>query len=326
MAREFSRARIGLFVVISVIMMISIVIWLGSQHVFTESDYYITSFAGSVSGLEVSAAVKFRGVTVGKVSDIRIDPQDSSQIEVMMEIRPGTPVKKDMVAEMRMTGITGIKYVELTGGAKETELLRPGTAIHPALIPSQATLLEKVDEQFNQLYAQLTAMIQNLERLTNEDSRNRFAETLDGISRLSQSLANTLIELQPGLGQIQEIGTETENLVISTREEIQGIGDIARKGLTDATAMMNQSALPESFSNIQQSTENLRLFTEKLNRTLDAMDLVSVSQDMRSFMKTTQETIQELDYLIKDLRRNPSSIMFSKPKPDRDVSGQPDRR
>jgi phospholipid/cholesterol/gamma-HCH transport system substrate-binding protein len=317
MAREFSRARIGLFVLLSAVALIGGVIWLGSQQILAQWDRYVTYYQGSVSGLEIGASVKFRGVSVGRVADILIDPQDSSQVLIKMDLRPGTPVKKDMYAELRMTGITGIKYVELTGGDKDAELLPPGTEKNPAVIPCRQTLFEKVDEQFEELYTRLSGVIENLRALTDEDSREQFRATLEGFSELSQSLARTLEALQPGISRMEPLGQETRNLIVATREEIQNLGAVARSSLEEVSGVVSDSPLPQTLERLDGVSRNLEQFTERLNRQLDGVNVPALAGELRGAIGDIRHAAQSLDQLINRLEQNPSALVFGQPRAER---------
>ncbi len=70
-------------------------------------------FEGTVSGLERGSAVRYLGVGVGRVVEMRIDPRDSSRVMVIVDIDSTTPVSKKTVAELSLQGVTGLLYVDL---------------------------------------------------------------------------------------------------------------------------------------------------------------------------------------------------------------------
>ncbi|MBI2565829.1 MAG: MCE family protein [Candidatus Schekmanbacteria bacterium] len=317
MAREVSRARIGLFVIVAVALLFGGMVWLGSQQLFAQYDHYVTYYQGSVSGLEISAAVKYRGVTVGRVADIRIDPRDSTRVEIALDLRKGTPVKTDVVAEIRMTGITGIKYAELAGGGKNAKILTPGTVEAPAEIPSRTTLLEKVDERFEMLYAELTAVIQNLRELTGPESRERLTDTLGGISTLAKSLAGAIDQVQPGLSKVSGIGQDMEMLIATTQSEIQGLGGSAKTGIAAVTGVVTESPLPQTLKNLDKASQELLTLMDGLNRQVGQLNLIALSADMRRTLVDVSSAAKGIEQLAADLRRNPSSLIFSVAPADR---------
>ena len=83
-----------------------------------EVDPYQIAFAGSVTGLQQGSQVRYRGVPVGRVADIRIDPQRVEWVLVTIEVERGTPIRQDTVASLEMQGVTGIAFVQLQGGTQ----------------------------------------------------------------------------------------------------------------------------------------------------------------------------------------------------------------
>lgn len=83
--------------------------------------------------------MKYQGVEVGKVREIIINPKNLNSILVTVSLRKDFPAKTNMVARLQYSGITGIKYVELSGGTNEAKRIklnstiprRPGSAKGP---------------------------------------------------------------------------------------------------------------------------------------------------------------------------------------------------
>jgi len=73
-------------------------------------------FTGDVTGLGVGSAVRYRGVPVGTVRDIRLDPTNVEQVQVLMDVSADAPIKEDTIAQLALQGITGVAFIQLTGG------------------------------------------------------------------------------------------------------------------------------------------------------------------------------------------------------------------
>ena len=99
-------------------------VWLVKADIDREGDLYQIAFAGSVTGLQQGSQVRYRGVPVGRVADIRIDPEHVESVLVTVEIERGTPIRQDTVASLEMQGITGIAFVQLRGGTQDEPAAR----------------------------------------------------------------------------------------------------------------------------------------------------------------------------------------------------------
>ena len=88
-------------------------------------DPYQTVVVESVAGLSIDAPVKYLGVDVGKVIQIGIDPQNPTHVRLRFQIERGTPIKQDTEAVLKTQGLTGIGFIELSGGSADSPPLTP---------------------------------------------------------------------------------------------------------------------------------------------------------------------------------------------------------
>jgi len=113
-------ALVGAFVLVLGAVLIAGVLWLASGGAFQKKyDLYLAIEDESVAGLNLDAPVKYSGVDVGKVREIHLDPANPVRVILLFAIERGTPIKEDTVAVLKIQGLTGIAYVELSGGARD---------------------------------------------------------------------------------------------------------------------------------------------------------------------------------------------------------------
>ena len=169
----------GLFIIVFAIAAAILALWLGSPGHHDDVIYRI-HFADSVSGLTEGDAVAFRGVDVGTVKSMRIDPDNSRLVLVEVRLFKETPVKTDTKASLKMKGITGVVKIELNGGdpAAQTLLAVTPKGSIPE-IPSeksglQAVLdaLPKLVEKFSSIEDQVKKVVKNVGGLTDKVSDN----------------------------------------------------------------------------------------------------------------------------------------------------------
>jgi phospholipid/cholesterol/gamma-HCH transport system substrate-binding protein len=114
---------VGSSVLAALATIIIFVFWLGSRQLSDRDEVYHTYFTGSVAGLAGGSPVRYRGVPVGTVGGIEIDPQNIERIRVTLKLRANTPVRSDTVASLETTGITGASYIELSGATQASPAL-----------------------------------------------------------------------------------------------------------------------------------------------------------------------------------------------------------
>jgi phospholipid/cholesterol/gamma-HCH transport system substrate-binding protein len=148
----------GLFIIGFSLAAAFFAVWLGSTGRHDDVLYRI-HFPDSVSGLTAGDAVKFRGVDVGTVKTMIIDPDNARLVRVEVRLRKATPVKTDTRASLTMKGITGVVFIELNGGDPAAQSL---LAVTPegkiAEIPSEKTGLKAMLDELPKVIGKFTAI------------------------------------------------------------------------------------------------------------------------------------------------------------------------
>ena len=148
----------GLFIIVFSVAAAIFAVWLGSPGRHDDVLYRI-HFPDSVSGLAVGDPVKYRGVDVGTVKTMIIDPDNSRLVLVEVRLRKETPVKTDTRASLALKGITGVVFVELNGGNPAAQTL---LAVTPPdkipEIPSEKTGLKAMLDDLPKVVAKFAAI------------------------------------------------------------------------------------------------------------------------------------------------------------------------
>ena len=146
MEERVNLVAVGVFVVVLMVTAIASVLYLsGGMYSRKSYDTYLTYMTESVSGLNLNAPVRYRGVQVGRVRAIALAPDNVELVQVTLQIERGTPVKEDTVAMLETQGLTGISYVDLTAGRRDSAPLqaRPGEEF--PVIRSGASLISRLE-------------------------------------------------------------------------------------------------------------------------------------------------------------------------------------
>src|ERR1700758_1271764 len=113
MERSANYAAVGAFVLLVTLIGALFVYWYSDTREHRNYSRYEVYFDGTVSGLERGASVRYLGVGVGRVLDIRIDPRYSSRVMVIVDIDASAPISDMTVAELSLQGVTGLLYIDL---------------------------------------------------------------------------------------------------------------------------------------------------------------------------------------------------------------------
>ena len=220
-------------------------------------DPYQAVIQESVAGLDVDAPVKYLGVDVGKVSRITIDPQNSQQVRLDFLIARGTPIKRDSQAVLKTQGLTGIAYVELSGGSAGSPPLLAGADGVAPMIPFKLSLSARLENVLTQVLGNVSRVSDNLNALIDADNRAALKSTLADVAALARTLASQRAAMSAGLGDAARAARLTADAgaqfkptldrIASSAQAVEQMADVARA----ASARAGQAA-DAAASGVQQ--------------------------------------------------------------------------
>lgn len=185
-------ALVGFFVTVLSAVGLIIALWLSVGINKKPQTNYAIYMNESVSGLSLSAPVKYNGVEVGAVKKIALLPADPNQVLVVIAIDEDTPISTATHATLNMQGVTGITYVELSGGdpAAPPLTIQPGQK-YP-VIASTPSLIFRMHEAIDKLSENLQKMTGSIGQVFNEKNGQLMQNTLENINAASRRLNNAV--------------------------------------------------------------------------------------------------------------------------------------
>jgi phospholipid/cholesterol/gamma-HCH transport system substrate-binding protein len=308
MESRVNFAVVGTFVLVLGAALIGGVLWLSSSKHFGRSyDTYLTNMTESVAGLNLNSPVKYRGVDVGYVREIALNPTNVEEVQLTLEIQRGTPVKEDTIAVLQTQGLTGIAYVELTGGRNDSPILRASPGELP-VIKSGPSLLTRLDTAVDRALGSLTRASDSLNALLDEDNRRAIKRTLADLEVLSRTLAARSASIDAGLAD-------------------------AARTMKNTAAFTGE--LPHLVQRIERSAEAFDRMTTAVagagtsaTRTID-----NTGTDIQRFASDTLPEVRQLVVELRDLastlrrvgsdiERDPSVLLRGRPPPARRGPGE----
>lgn len=300
METKVNYTIVGIFVLVLGVIFIAGILWLSSGKFSRQkTDTYLAYMRESVSGLNLNAAVKFRGVQVGQVTEIVLDPQNSEQVKLVLKVAHDTPIKEDTEAVLKTQGLTGIAYVELMGGSQNSPLLKKKKSDEHPIIKTKPSLTARLDTALSEVVGKLNLAADNINSVLDEQNRKAFKDTLRDISHVSKMLASRAETMDRG---IRDAAITMEN---SARISSELVPMIER---------VNQAA-----TSVKNAADRISETGTNATRVLNG-----IGNDVSYF---TNQTQPELENLITDLRQlsvsirrtseqlehNPSMLLFGKP-------------
>ena len=264
-------------------------------------DRYQAVIQESVAGLNLDAPVKYLGVDVGKVTRIGIDPQNSEQVRLEFLIERGTPIKEDSVAVLKTQGLTGIAYIELSGGSADAPPLVMGADGVPPTIPFKPSLAARLENVLTNVLGNIDRVSDNLNAVFDNDNRIALKSMLADTAALAHALASKQRALTAGIDDAartarltaqagRQLGPTLDRIAASALA-VERMADVANRASARAGRAADAAA-----SGVQQlGGETL----PELTRLMAELNQLSAS----------------LRHLSEQTTANPSSLLVGHPAP-----------
>ncbi|MFA5183539.1 MAG: MlaD family protein [Syntrophales bacterium] len=273
--KKFSSFLLGLFVTGGFIILATILVWIGATQYFERGQRYISYFNESVQGLQKDSEVKFRGVKVGRVEDIVIAP-DNRQVGVIMLINLKFDPTQEYLAQLELTGITGVMFINLAPRSPEKPYVPPRlTFMAPyPVIPSQPSDIKRILTGIEEVIANLkeldTKGISEGAKITFTEMQNFFG---------GEKTKRIIAELEVGSTNLKKISTRI-NKDVSKGEigkillEAKGTFEGTRTLIANAKKDLEAMRLPETVGKSRQALAQINALVEKLGQTSETLDLL----------------------------------------------------
>src|SRR5215472_10974840 len=186
METRANYVAVGTFVLVVIFLSFVAVLWLGSSEYGEQAKRYYIFFKGSVAGLNKGSQVQYNGIPVGRVVDIRVDPNNLEQIQVTVEIDTSiVDIKSDARAFLDANILNGIATIQVRGGTREASDLVPQPGHKYPVIIAGRSELEEVKASLPELVADLKEAAHGINTLLDENNRRAVSETLQNIRSIT---------------------------------------------------------------------------------------------------------------------------------------------
>jgi phospholipid/cholesterol/gamma-HCH transport system substrate-binding protein len=291
MARQKTNLIIGLFVILGVVMGVVAIIWVGATSYFQKGMTYVSYFDESVQGLQLNSTVKFRGVDVGLVENIRVAP-DNRNIGVVMKINMREKLQKNYVAQLKAAGITGIMFVEL-------DLIKPGDPDFSPKIdfPSEYPIIASRSSEMQRLVAGANEIVQKFNQIDAKGISDQLIATTKALEELIQGKQVTSI-----LARVEAAAGNLDRLTARADQVLAGAG-------LDKTVAEVREALGGARNLL--ATVNDQILAMKLPATLG--EAREIGRELQATSQNLRQSSETLEMLLQRIYDRPSDLLFGKP-------------
>lgn len=303
METKVNYSLVGGFVLVLSAALISVVLWLASGGGFQKKyDFYLALSDESVAGLNLNAPVKLRGVDVGKVRLIELDPKKPEQVRLIFAIERGTPIKEDTTAVLKTQGLTGIAYVELDGGSLASPELRAVAPEQYPVIRTKPSLSARLENILTTVLAKLDSTSDSVNKLFSNDNLAAFKSTLADLSAVARTFAARKNAIDAGITSAARTFDNSDHVSAQLRTDLgPAIERIGRSA--EAIRKMGDEAAKASASagkTVDSVGADIKRFTA---------DTLPELQSLLTEMKVLSTSLRRL---IEETERNPRGLLLGR--------------
>jgi phospholipid/cholesterol/gamma-HCH transport system substrate-binding protein len=282
-----TEAKVGAFVLASLLILTSTVVYLGNAQ-FRGGKVPYRTYLRYAGGLEAGAPVLFGGIKAGNVTSVRPWPSDPTRIEIQMEIKEGTPVNEQSVAKLGAVSVMSEPTLMVSTGTNEAARIARGQAIpsqESVALDEIAAKIASVAGNANDLIIQVKGelagisagartLLANLNSVTT-DEHPKIDHIADQLLALSQHADGVIAKVGPVVDHADSTIQNVNGAITDVREPIrvdlaavQSTLQQAKDVLSDMQRIVrtNDLKVDDTMENMREATDNLEQLTDQLKQ------------------------------------------------------------
>lgn len=301
------KTRLGIFLTIAtVIFLVVLGFFLVPKLREAGETYYINFRNTSVNGLLLGSAVRYQGVDIGKVTRIEVNHADLDSVFVYIKVQKGFPIKRDTTAVLALAGITGVRFIDLRGGTRDSVRLAAGGEIQMdrGLMDQVGDIVTNVATAANSFNSLLSR--ENLDRI------NSFLEKAKKSSEMiSQVLEAKRGKLESSFDNVAKASDEFASVTENLHKISANVSDMSEKIVTHSEAAVDNIAKRFSAEEMGRLIQDLRTFLDTTSTSIKRIEgsLLSQQDDLKQAIRNLGDAMDNLSRLTRELSEDPTALI-----------------
>ncbi len=300
MYSKVNYTLIGFFVLLFVGGIIGFAFWLGDRGDQNDYRVYILRTKESVTGLSPDSGVKMKGVDVGHIKTIEINPKNIEEVNIVLNIYKRIPIKEDMYGLVKMYGLTGLSYIEISGGSNIAADLTTDDGT-PPVIPAGVSFYGRVEENIGNISMKLERALDKIDKVLTQENIQKFDAIMSNTEKvtgdtiaLGKNAVDTLERARVALDDFNRTFNSIGNDFHDVSKSLDG----------------NVEPTLEKFAKMSQDISQL---AKNIERTINRGDY-NLKKILNPMIIDIRELSRELEMMSTHLDRSPSDIFFKSKK------------
>jgi len=287
-----TEAKVGAFVLSCFTVLAFTVIYLVNVQ-FSGGTVPYRTYLRYAGGLEPGASVLFGGINVGRVTAVRPWATDPTRIEILLEVKKGTPLNEKSVAKLGFVSVMNSAALSITTGSNAAKRLSPDSTLTSqeaasldeiagklaTVADSANTLIAQAQGELNDISGNVNHLLANLDTMTGRPNQKKLQAILDNVDQL---VAEERPKINRLTDQLAKVSQHADDTIQNVNGTVTDLRDPVRKDLAELQAALEQAKsllqsvqtvvrandykINDTVENLRQATDNLNEFTSSLKQ------------------------------------------------------------
>ena len=276
MERKAHYALIGTFVLVSLAALIAFTAWLSNAQFDKKFDNYEISFRGGVQGLSEGTEVRFNGLKVGDITELRIDPNDNNSVIVDIQVEANTPVDFESIGRMEPLGLTGLNYIQIIPGGPNSRLIKNSTDKDPFRLKGEASRIDLLLGSGGTVMESSQAALARINAVMTPEAIMDFHEILNNLKVITSNFVDLKVD--------PEIFNRTMQSIEQASSDVSLAADAVDVAAKDFDVLIE--------TDVKTVLDRSKISMEKLDKTLSAIEVLS--KDSNQLITDGRDAINRL--------------------------------
>lgn len=292
---------VGFFIFIFTVAMVGFILWLARYDVkeMNAKEFRVYSKT-SIAGLHKNSIVEYKGLDVGSVKDIRIDPKNLEQIEIILKITNPQIVKTNSFATIQSLGVTGNKIIEIDGGTVEAKELISKDNTY-SVLPLKKSFFDTITTKAGDIGSQIEVVLKRFEELLNKENIENFNKILNNSNKSTENFNEMLLKINTLLDD------GVEKTINNLNTTTQSINKVVQDDLKQSLQRFN--TLSSDMSNLSLEVQDIinkdvKILLENLNKTATS------TQNIDKVIYQLDNTLEKIDTTMDNFEQNGGDMIF----------------
>ena len=310
MEREANYITVGAFVLLVIALATWFVVWYTDAQDRRDYERYEIYFQGSVSGLTRGSPVRYLGVDVGRVADMRIDPRAADRVQIIADIDEDAPISEQTVASLSLQGVTGLLYIDLERNRGDKPVMPRVPSERYPVIGTRQSNFDLLIGSLPDAMSAAADLATRMAKVFDDTNIAAISATLANVKEASDDLPAILKQVKTLTADLNRTADEIEAAASAVRDVTEGAGPDFKAAVARIHVVMDNLATTSARLDrfVAENESNITRFSDQ--------GLVEFQQLIRE----SRQTAAEFRDLARTLRQEPSSLIYEPPTSGVEIS------